>query len=136
MQLISYFLGAKYIIPVCVSANGLGYIHEKELTLKELMCILEIYKNHPLDHYNLTLGIIQKLGININGSTNEAYMQAKPQEIRSFIKCVLREHRKMKQGSSRIGLLKRKNITERSHYTMNRRKNSRISAKSLQCYTC
>ena len=41
-----------------------------------------------MDHYIPTPGTIQKLGINTNGSTIEVYMQAKPQEIRSLIKCV------------------------------------------------
>ena len=42
----------------------------------------------------LIQGTIQKLGISINGSAIEAYIQAKPQEIRSFIECVLPKHRK------------------------------------------
>ena len=42
----------------------------------------------------LTPRTIKQLGININGSTIEAYTQAQPQEIRSFIKCVLPKHHK------------------------------------------
>ena len=53
-----------------------------------------ICKNHPSDHYMLTPGTIQKLGIYSNGSTIELYMQTKPQEIRSFVKCVLSQHQK------------------------------------------
>ena len=41
-------------------------------------------------------GTIKKLGININGSTIEAYTQAKPQEIHEFIKYVLPKHHKHK----------------------------------------
>ena len=52
------------------------------------MRIKDVCKNHPLDHYMLVPGIIKQLCININGSTIEAYMQAQPQEICSFIKCV------------------------------------------------
>ena len=79
--------------PVYVSQNGIDYIHENNITLKKLMRIKDVYKNHPSDHYMLTLGIIEQLGINVNGSTIEPYMQAQPQEIRSFIKCVLPTHR-------------------------------------------
>ena len=42
----------------------------------------------------LTPGTITQLGIDINGSTIEAYTQSQPQEIRSFIKCVLPKHHK------------------------------------------
>ena len=73
------------MIPVCVSPNGLDYIHEKNITLKELMKIKDVCKNHLSNHYILTPGTIKQLGININGSTIEAYTQAQPQEIRSFI---------------------------------------------------
>ena len=58
------------------------------------MRIKDVSKNHPSDHYTLTPGTIKKIGININGSTIEAYRQAQPQEIRSFIKCVLPKHHK------------------------------------------
>ena len=64
------------------------------MTLKELMRIKDVCKNHSSDHYMLTPGTIKKLGININGSTIEAYTQVPPQEIRSFIKCVLPKHQK------------------------------------------
>ena len=77
------------MIPVCVSANGLDYIHKRNIALKNLTPINEICKNHPSDHYMITPETIQKLVININGSTIEVYMQTKPQEIFSFIKCVL-----------------------------------------------
>ena len=60
------------------------------------MRIKDVCKNHPSDHYMLTPGTIKQLGININGSTIEAYTQAQPQEIRSFIKCVLPKHHKHK----------------------------------------
>ena len=45
------------------------------------MRIKDICKNHPSDHYMLTPGTIKQLGINIIGSTIEAYTQAQPQEI-------------------------------------------------------
>ena len=89
-----YIIDKQNVIPVRVSQNGLNYIHEKNITLKELMRIKDMCKNHPSDHHMLTPGTIKKLGINVNGSTIEAYMQAQPQEIRSFIKCVLPKHHK------------------------------------------
>ena len=58
------------------------------------MRIKEICKNHLSDHCMLTSGTIKQLGININGSTIKAYTQAQPQEICSFIKCVLFNHHK------------------------------------------
>ena len=84
----------KNVTLVCVSPNGLNYVNEKNITLKELMIIKDISKNHLSDHYVLTPGIIKQLGLNINGSTIETYMQAEPQEICSFIKCVLLKHHK------------------------------------------
>ena len=54
-----------------------------------------MYKYHSSDHFILKPEIIQKLGININGSTVEVYTLAKPQEIRSFIRCVLRQEAKI-----------------------------------------
>ena len=42
----------------------------------------------------LNPGTIKKLGININAAPIETYTQAKPQEICSFIKCVLPKHYK------------------------------------------
>ena len=60
------------------------------------MRIKDVCKNHPSDHYMLALGSIKKLGSNINGSTIEAHIQAQPQEIHSFIKCVLPKHHKNK----------------------------------------
>ena len=51
-------------------------------------------QNHPSDHYMLIPGTIKQLGININVSTIEAHTQAQPQEIHSFIKCVLPKHHK------------------------------------------
>ena len=80
------------MIPVCISPNGLDYIHEINMTLKEAMQIKDVCKNHPSDDYMLIPGTIKKLGINNNGSTIEAYTQAKPQEIYSFIICVLPKH--------------------------------------------
>ena len=68
----SYFIDKQNVIPVCISPNGLDYIHEKYITLKELMRIKDIYKNHPSDHYMLTPGTIKQLGINIIGSTIKA----------------------------------------------------------------
>ena len=58
------------------------------------MIIKDVCKDHPSDHYILTTGTIKHFGININGSTVEAYMQAQPQEICSFMKCVLPKHHK------------------------------------------
>ena len=72
------------------------------------MRIKDVCKNHPSDHYMLTPGTMKQLSIKINGSTIEAYIQAQPQEIRSFIKYVLGYH-----PSSRIGSSKRENITKR-----------------------
>ena len=84
------------MIPACVSLNGLDYIHKTNVTLKELMRIQDMCKNRFSDHYMPTPGTIEKLGININSSTIEAYTQAKPQEIRAFINCVLPKHCKHK----------------------------------------
>ena len=81
---LPYFIEKQNVIPVCVSSSGLNYIDEKNITLKEL----------PSDHYMLTPRTIKQLGININSSTIEAYTQAQPQEIHSFIKCVLPKHHK------------------------------------------
>ena len=58
------------------------------------MRIKDVCKNHPSDHYMLTPGTLKQLGININGSTIEAYTQAQPPEIRSFIKHVIPKHHK------------------------------------------
>ena len=58
------------------------------------MRIKDVCKNYLSDHYMLTPGTIKQLGISINGSTIEAYMHAQPQEIHSFIKCVLPKHHK------------------------------------------
>ena len=58
------------------------------------MKIKDVCKNHPSDHYMLTSGTIKDLGININGSTIEAFTQTQPQEIRTFIKCALPKHHK------------------------------------------
>ena len=77
---ILYIVDKQNVIPVCVSPNGLNYIHEKSKTLKELMRIKYICKNHPSDHYMLTSGTIKQLGINSNGSTIEACTQAQPQK--------------------------------------------------------
>ena len=82
------------MLPVRVSHNGLNYVNKKDITLKELMRIKDVCQNHPSDHYMLTPRTIKQLSININGSTIEAYTQAQPQEIRSFIKCVLPKHHK------------------------------------------
>ena len=46
------------MIPVCVSAYGLNYIHEKNVTLNEMMRIQDIHKPHPSDHNMLTPGTI------------------------------------------------------------------------------
>ena len=103
----SYFIDKQNLIPFCVSPNGLYYIHEKDITLKELMRIKDVCKNHPSDHNMLTSRTIKHLGINISGSTIEAYMQAHPQEICSF-SIINTIH-----PSSRIGSSKRENTTER-----------------------
>ena len=58
------------------------------------MRIKDVCKNHSTDHYMLTPGTIKKLGININGSTIKAYMQAQPQKIYSFMKCLLPKYHK------------------------------------------
>ena len=65
------------MIQVCIPAKGLDSLHEKYITLKELMPIKEFYKSCPSDHYILTPRTIKRIGLNIIGSTNEAYMQAK-----------------------------------------------------------
>ena len=46
------------VIPACVSPNGLDYIQEKNIALKELLRIKDVYKNHPSNHYMLTPGTI------------------------------------------------------------------------------
>ena len=58
------------------------------------MRIKNVCKNHQLDHYMLTPGTIKQLGININGSTFEAYTRVQPQEMLSFIKCLLPKYHK------------------------------------------
>ena len=59
--------------------NGI-YI-QKSMTLKKIIRIKDIYKNHPSDHYMLTPGAINQLNININGSIIEVYTPEKLQEI-------------------------------------------------------
>ena len=87
-----YFIDKQNMIPVCVSTNGIDYTNKTNITLKGLVQIKDICKNDPSNHYMFTPGTIKKLGVNINGSTIEAFMQAKLQEINSFIKCVLPKH--------------------------------------------
>ena len=70
-------------------------IFTNKIYLRELIQLEESYKNHPLDHYMFTPGTIKKLRININCSTIKAYTQATPQKIRSCIRCVLPQHRKL-----------------------------------------
>ena len=65
------------MIQVCVSPNGLDFIHKINITLKKLIQIEDVCKNCPSDHHMLSPGTIKQLGININGSTIEAYTQAK-----------------------------------------------------------
>ena len=77
------------------------------------MQIKDVCKHNPSDHFMLTPETIKKIDININSATIEAYLQAKSQEIRSFIKCVSSKHCKHHELLSRIGSLKRENITER-----------------------
>ena len=69
-------------------------------------------KNHRLDHYMLTPGTIKQLGININGSTIEAFTQAQPQEIRSFIKCVLPKHHKRNANVIRNWIVQKRKLEE------------------------
>ena len=69
------------MIQVCIPAKGLDSLHEKYITLKELMPIKEVRKNHPSGHYILTPGI--------NGATIETNTQVTPQGIRSFIRGML-----------------------------------------------
>ena len=69
-------------------------MNTKNINLKELMRIKDICKNYLSDHYMVTPGTIKQLVINIYGSTIEAYTQAQPQDISSFIKCVLPKHHK------------------------------------------
>ena len=54
----SYFINKQKMILVCVSPNGLDYIHENNITLNQLMRIKDVYKNHPSDDYLLTSGTI------------------------------------------------------------------------------
>ena len=68
-----YFIDKQNMIPVCVSPNVLDYIHKKKHCSQG---IKDLCKNQPSDHYMLTSGTIKQLGVNINGSTIEAYMQA------------------------------------------------------------
>ena len=90
----SYFIDKQNVIPVSVSPYCLNYFHKTNISLKELMRIKDVCKNHPSDHYMLTPGTIKQLCVNINGSTIQAYTQAQAQEICSFIKCVLPKHHK------------------------------------------
>ena len=62
-----YLIDKQNVIPVCISPNGLNYIHKKDITLKELMRIKDVCRNHPSDHFMLTPRTIKHLGINING---------------------------------------------------------------------
>ena len=107
-----YFIDKQNVIPVYVSPNDLDYIHEKNITLKELMRIKDVCKNHPSDHYMQTQGTIKQLGININDSTFEAYTQAQPQEIRSFIKCVLPEHHEHNALIIKNWIVQKRNIVK------------------------
>ena len=95
------------------SPNGLDYIHKTNITLKEHMRIKDLCKNHPSDHYILTTGTLEKLGINMNGSTIEAYTQAKPQETSSLSNVSYISIVNTKHWSSGIGSSKRENITKR-----------------------
>ena len=65
------------------------YVSEKSITLKELMRMKDIRRNHPSDHFMLTPRAIHHLGIKINGSTIVAYTPPAPSEICSFVKCML-----------------------------------------------
>ena len=76
-------------IPVGVSNNGMNYVSENNITLNESMRIKDICRSHPFDHYMSTSSAIYHLGINVNCSTIEAYTPPVPNEIRSFVKCVL-----------------------------------------------
>ena len=63
------------MIPVYVSPNSLDYIHKKHNTQgtnENLRCM----QKKTEDHHMFTPGTIKKVGININGSIIEAFMQA------------------------------------------------------------
>ena len=80
------------------------------------MRIKDICKNDPSDHYMLTPGTIKQLAIKINGSTIEANMQAVPQEIRSFIKCVLPKHHKSNANVSRNRMVQKRKHNQAVKY--------------------
>ena len=65
--------------------NGLDFVYEKSITLKELKKIKDICKNYLSGHYMS----INYLSININCSTIDVFPPTNPSEIRSFVKCVL-----------------------------------------------
>ena len=67
-------------IPVGVSNTGINYVSAKSITLKELMRIKDICRNHPSDHFCA----IHNLGIKINES----------KEIEVFC-CCGRSHKKL-----------------------------------------
>ena len=108
-----YFIDIQNVIPVCVSPNGLDYIHEKNMTLKELIKIKDVCKNHPSDHCMLAPGTIKQLGININGSTIKAYTQANYKKYVHLLNVSYLIIMKIQHPSSRIGSSKRENITVR-----------------------
>ena len=90
---------------------------------------------------------IKMLGININGATIEAHMQAKPQVIHSFIKCP-KHHKNIAPPIKDWIVQKRKHNQaakyEEIFYYLNliviikpwNEKISRNSTENLQCYIC
>ena len=101
------------MIPVYVSPNGLDYIHEKNITLKELMRIKDVCKNHPSDHYishqeqfnNLvTISIVQPLRL-MRKPNRKKYVHLSNVYYQNIINAT--------QTKSGIGSSKRENIIKR-----------------------
>ena len=76
-------------VPIMISPLGSSYVSEKQITLKELDQIQQIYKNHCADQYMLIPESIDRLGIKIDSSTVQAYTSPTFSDISSFIRCVL-----------------------------------------------
>ena len=74
-------------IPIIISFLGSSNVSEKQIILRELDLIQQVYKNHPADHYMSTPKAIDYLSLKLDCSTIQAYIQLT--YIQSFIKLVL-----------------------------------------------
>ena len=88
------------MIPACVSQNGRNYIHEKNITIKELMKIKDICKNHPSVH---SRSMVPPLKC-IRKPNHKKYVHLSDASYLSIINTT--------HPSSGIGSSKRENITE------------------------